>query len=120
MTRRTHTGAALLFVLMALALVGAGMVLLTGAANNMIFESRRMLFEAHRRSLRASGVAWARAHPQPGAKTLDVKALGIEGAALEVKVLRPEGRPPAVQVTATCRLADRPARSTRTYLIEPP
>jgi len=56
---RRSLGFMLFFVVLALAMVTAATMLLSGASNSLHGETQRMFLDAHHRNLQASGLAWA-------------------------------------------------------------
>ena len=110
MTPARNTGFAVVLALLAVTVVGASLVLLTGTSRALLFGSKQMYLDACNRNLAASGLAWARQNApgttgQPAAPTrkLPVDALDIPGGELTVAVDRPQGEPSKVTITTACR-----------------
>ena len=90
---RCRGGFAIFYVLLILVLVGAGVIVLSNGSRRLQDETSRLESDACRRSLIASGQAWAALHAQDTpaqGRTLDVTALGIPEAELSVAA-QPQG-----------------------------
>ena len=93
----------MVYVLLAITLVSAAVIILTGASMSLTFQARDEYLRACSSNLTASGEAWVR---RPGAvvtvgraKRLDVEALEIPAGRLEVTLSR-EG---VADINSYCR-----------------
>jgi len=107
MTR--ERGFILLFVVMAMIVVGIATFVLTGGANTMLFHADRAFLHAVERNLIASGLAWA-GEKAAGRDVrigepvdLDVTAVGCREARLAVQFLEVRSGKAVVRITASCR-----------------
>jgi len=88
---RQPRGFAIILTLMLIVLIGAGVFILTGISNTMMFEADIAQLMATERNLTASGLAWAKQN-KPGqsdeapseVSELDVGEIGIADANLSV------------------------------------
>ena len=118
-----RTGFGLMVVSLAIVLVVAAMVVLTDGNVTMVRQSRRMLYQAHRRNLEASALAWARreaAAPKDGKAPLadtklDVTDLAIPSAALGLKVLDSTDGKTHLWITTTCLRGRNSVTASRGY-----
>ena len=107
MTR--ERGFILLFVIMALIVVGIATLVLTDGANTMLFHADRAYLHAVERNLIASGLAWAgekaagRDVPIGEPVHLDVTAVGCREARLAVQFLEVHSGKAAVRIATFCR-----------------
>ena len=97
----------MMYVMLAITLVSAAVIILTGASMSLTFQARDDYLRACSSNLTASGQAWARS---PGAAAtagrttqLDVGALKIPAGRLEVTLSR-EG---AADINSYCRRGKR-------------
>jgi hypothetical protein len=80
-------GFLMLYVLVLIALLAAAMILLADASGSMAHETRRQYLQACERNLAASALAWVAKNgiPEEASKRLDVEALSIPEAQVEVE-----------------------------------
>ena len=93
MKHRQQNGFVLLLVVVAIALIGAEMFVLTSSSNQILFQSDTAYLQAIERNLVTSGLAWARRNMNnEGIETfnrpieLDVASMNIYGATLSVHI----------------------------------
>jgi hypothetical protein len=116
-------GFALVLVVMAIALVGLEMFVLTGGSNTMLFQSNTAYLQACERNLVASGLAWARRNTK-GERTsgttidLDVTAMNVRGATVSVATGAPRGNRAEVQINTSCGRGRLTLRHNDKYRIE--
>ncbi len=115
MRQSRDNGFVFVMVIVALALVGAVMFVLSDGSKTMIFQSDGAYLRACRRNLSASGLAWVRTHAgKPNAMevgeavVLDVNDLGIRAGALSVTVVS------ATEDLVQVETATKAARRNRT------
>lgn len=119
-----HKGFILVFVIVAIIIIGIEMYVLAGMANTMQYESHRAYLKACERNLQASGLAWAKENTlndreaNPGQKIeLDVNELDILGSALEVTLGSTDNQR-QVRIRTSCRRGRQTINSNDTYKIE--
>jgi hypothetical protein len=88
---KSQKGFAIILTLALIVLIGAGIFVLTGISNTMMFDAENAQLMATERNLTASGLAWAKQNKpnQPddapsGVTQLDVSQIGIADANLSV------------------------------------
>ena len=121
---RSRSGFVLVFVIVAIILIGTEMYVLAGMANTMQYQSHRAYLKACERNLTASGLAWARENTQKSSgenfgKTieLDVSELDILGSALEV-TFSADGDVSKVRIQTSCSRGRQTLKDGGTYKIE--
>lgn len=123
MKRLRNRGFVLLFVIVAIALVGVIMIVLTTGSDTMMFQSDMAYLRAIERNLTASGAAWARQNvrgksPETFNRTiiLDLANMNIRGSSLTVGVGAPMDNQVEVQINTSCtrgrRTQDHAKKST--------
>ena len=124
MTDLKKTGSMLVMALVAIALVSAALIVLSGASKTLLFESSQAYLHACNRNLAASGAAWARraaartaADRFGQARKLSVDGLEIPGGGLTVSLGKPDGNRIEVQITTVCRPGRRAVRRELTCII---
>ena len=119
-----QNGFVLILVIAAMGLIGAMMIVLTGSANKILFQSDTAYLQACRRNLVTSGLTWAKRNIKNENKEtfnrtieLDVTSMGISGATLSVNIDIPKDQEPEVQINTSCSRARRTLRHYEKYRI---
>ncbi len=125
MKNERKNGFVLVLVILAMAVIGATMLVLTAGANTMVFQSNTAYLQACQRNLVASGLAWAKQQIKSQSKEnldrtirLDVTETDIRGSTLAVLIRIPTDKEPEVQINASCTRARRTLRHDDKYRIE--
>ena len=125
MENKRKNGFVLILVIMAIALIGLEMFVLTGVSNTMLFQSNTAYLQACERNLVASGLAWAKQQIKSQSKEnldrtirLDVTETDIRGSTLAVFIRIPTDKEPEVQINASCSRARRTLRHDDKYRID--
>jgi len=123
-SQQRQKGFILVFVIVAIILIGVEMFVLAGMANTMQYQSHRAYLKACERNLIASGLVWAKQNTQKSSgenygKTieLDVSELNILGSALEV-TLGADGDVSNVRIQTSCNRGRQTLKGDGTYKIE--
>jgi hypothetical protein len=124
LNRKSQGGFILVFVIVAIIIIGIEMYVLAGMANTMQYQSHRVYLKACERNLIASGLAWTKQNIQkssgvnPGQTIeLDVNELDILGSALEVTLDSMDNQR-QVRIRTSCRRGRQTINSNDTYKIE--
>ena len=119
-----QNGFILIFVIMAIALIGVMMTVLTGSANKIMFQSDTAYLQACERNLVASGLTWAKRNIKNESKEnfnrtieLDVTSMNISGATLSVNIDTPTDREAQVQIITSCTRIRRTLRHDEKYSV---
>ena len=119
-----QNGFVLILVIAAMGLIGAMMIVLTGSANKILFQSDTAYLQACRRNLVTSGLTWAKRNIKNQSEEtfnrtieLDVTSMGISGATLSVNIDIPKDQEPEVQINTSCSRARRTLRHNEKYRI---
>ena len=119
-----QNGFVLILVVAAIGLIGAMMIVLTGSANKILFQSDTAYLQACRRNLVTSGLTWAKRNIKNESKEtfnrtieLDVTSMSISGATLSVNIDIPKDQEPEVQINTSCSRARRTLRHNEKYRI---
>lgn len=125
MKNERKNGFVLVLVILAMAVIGATMLVLSAGANTMVFQSNTAYLQACQRNLVASGLAWAKQQIKSQSKEnldrtirLDVTETDIRGSTLAVFIRIPTDKEPEVQINASCSRARRTLRHDDKYRIE--
>lgn len=125
MKNERKNGFVLVLVILAMAIIGATMLVLSAGANTMVFQSNTAYLQACERNLVASGLAWAKQQIKSQSKEnldrtirLDVTETDIRGSTLAVLIRIPTDKEPEVQINASCSRARRTLRHDDKYRIE--
>ena len=125
MKKQRHRGVVLIFVIMAIIVIGIEMFALSGIANTMQFQSQNAYLKACRRNLLASGLLWARENTREKSseifdKTiqLDVSKLNISASALDVTMSIASDEEAEVQINTSCSRGRQTLKGTGKYRIE--
>jgi hypothetical protein len=123
--RKSHGGFVLVFVIVAIIIIGIEMFVLAGMANTMQYQSHRAYLKACERNLQASGLAWARkstlkhSDASPGQTIkLDVSEMDIIGSALEVTIAEGTDEESNVRIHTSCSRGRQTLKSSGTYTIQ--
>jgi type II secretory pathway component PulK len=119
-----QNGFVLILVVAAIAVIGAMMIVLTGSANKILFQSDTAYLQACRRNLVTSGLTWAKRNIKNQSKEtfnrtieLDVNSMSISGATLSVNIDIPDDQESQVQINTSCSRANRTLRHNEKYRI---
>ncbi|MBN2312873.1 MAG: hypothetical protein JXM79_03020 [Sedimentisphaerales bacterium] len=122
--RKFQSGFVLVFVIVAIILIGIEMYVLAGMANTMQYQSHRTYLKACEKNLIASGLAWARenAPKSPGDNPgqmieLDVNELDILGSALDV-TFTADGDVPVVRIRTLCSRGRQTLKGDNIYKLK--
>lgn len=121
-----QNGFVLIFVIVAIALIGAMMTVLTSSANRIMFQSDTAYLQACERNLVTSGLAWAKRNIKNENKEnlnrtieLDVTSMSISGATLSVNIDTPKDLGAEVQIITSCSRIRRTLRHDEKYHVGP-
>ena len=119
---RQPRGFAIILTLMLIVLIGAGVFILTGISNTMMFEAETAQLMASERNLTASGLAWAKQNKSgqsddaPSKVTeLDIGEIGIADANLSVAFEIDEERKSKVLIKTRCRRGRHTLRKSHKF-----
>ena len=125
MKNERKNGFVLVLVIVAMAVIGATMLVLSAGAKTMVFQSNTAYLQACQRNLVTSGLAWAKQQIKSQSKEnldrtirLDVTETDIRGSTLAVLIRIPTDKEPEVQINASCSRARRTLRHDDKYRIE--
>ncbi len=120
-------GTVLTLVIVALALTGVAMFVLTEGSNAMLFHADTAYLQAIERNLITSGLAWARQKISDGLpgesaganddSSLPVAAFGVPDAQLQVRVLDVQNDRARVHIETSCCKGRRTLHTARDYTI---
>jgi hypothetical protein len=121
-----QNGFVLILVVVAMALIGAELFVLTDSANMVLFQTDTAYLQACRRNLVASGLAWSEWKIKNEDKEtfnrtvdLDVTSMGISGATLSVNIDIPKDQEAEVQIITSCSRSRRTLKHDEKYRIGP-
>ena len=127
MRKRNNKGFLLTFVIVALALMGTMLFVLTGGSNAMLFHADTAQLQATERNLVASGLAWARANIAANGNaaprspiSLGTEAFGSPNAALTVQIMQVQPDRATVHITTSCSKGRRTLTASRDYTLDLP
>lgn len=119
-----QNGFVLILVIAAMGLIGAMMIVLTGSANKILFQSDTAYLQACRQNLVISGLAWAKRNIKNESKEtfnrtieLDVTSMSISGATLSVNIGIRKEQEAEVQINTSCSRTSRTLRHNEKYRI---
>lgn len=122
-----QNGFILIFVIVAIALIGAMMTVLTTSANKIMFQSDTAYLQACERNLVTSGLAWAKRNIKNESREnynrtieLDVTSMKISGVTLSVNIDTPKDRQAQVQIITSCSRTSRTLKLDEKYRVGPP
>ena len=124
MKNSRRKGAALVLAIIAMAIIGLEMHVLSSGSNTMLFQSDRAYLEACRRNLITSGLAWSKRNIQNNSTEtfeknieLDVVRLNIKDSSLIVNINIPINEEPQAQINVSCSRSRRTLKSNQKYQI---
>ncbi len=112
-----------MLIILAVALTGMVMFVLSGGSRTMIFQADTAYLDACRRNMVSSGLAWVRANAASavgGEVALDVNDLGVRDGMLRVSVVSEPNEAPSVRVATRVSRKIRTLRSEAVYPIARP
>lgn len=119
-----QNGFILIFVVVAIALIGVMMTVLTTSANKIMFQSDTAYLQACERNLVTSGLAWAKRNIKNESREnynrtieLDVTSMKISGVTLSVNIATPKDNETEVQINTSCSRIRRTLRHDEKYRI---
>jgi len=122
---RAKKGMILTFVIVALALTGAVMFVLSEGSNTMLFRADTAYLEAVERNLIASGLAWAGQKTSGDTDPVMAQPLELNGAGfgpprarLTVQVLQVHDDMMTVHIETSCSKGRRTLETSRKYTIQ--
>lgn len=125
MKRLRNRGFVLLFVIVAIALVGVIMIVLTTGSDTMMFQSDMAYLRAIERNLTASGLAWARLNvldksPETFNRTvsLDLANVGIRGSSLTIAIGAATDKQVEVRINTSCARGRRTRDHAEEYMVQ--
>ena len=117
-------GFMLILAVVAIALVGASLLILAGLANSLLFDANQAHVQAYNRNLTASALAWTqhnRDRKSDSSKTeqiqLDISHLNIPDGDLRIALLEPRKRTTRIQIDTECRREAMKLKRSDIYLI---
>jgi hypothetical protein len=127
MRKRNNKGFLLTFAIVALALMGTVLFVLTGGANAMLFHADTAHLQATERNLVASGLAWARLNisadgtgAAAGPVSLDTEAFDSPNAGLTVQIMQVQANQATVRIATSCSKGRRTLTARRDYMLDLP
>ena len=125
MKKQRQQGFVLIFVIMAIVVIGIEMFVLSDIANTMQFQSQNAYLKACKRNLLASGLLWAKENTREKSseildKTiqLDVSEMNILASALDVTINIASEKEAEVQINTSCSRGRQTLKGTGKYRIE--
>jgi len=119
-----QNGFVLIIVIAAMGLVGASMIVLTGSANKILFQSDTAYLQACQRNLVTSGLAWTKRNIKNESKEtfnrtieLDVTSMSISGATLSVNIGVQKDQEVEVQINTSCSRVRRTLSHNEKYRV---
>lgn len=112
-----RNGYAIILAVVAIALVGAAVLVLVDTSDTLMFDSKLSYLHACQRNLCASGLAWVRQNPEKlgvSSVRLDVEQLGVAGGTLMV-VGKVSGA--KVQINTQCGQGKMKLKGGDTYVL---
>ena len=114
----------LILAVVAIALVGAALLILAGLANSLLFDANQAHVQAYNRNLTASALAWTQHNRDKisnSSKTeqiqLDISRLNIPDGDLRVTLLELRRRTAKLQIDTECRREAMKLKRGDVYLI---
>jgi len=124
MKHKRQKGAALVLAIVAMAIIGLDMHVLSSGTNTMLYQADRAYLEACKRNLIMSGLNWAKLNTKNNnseifekSVKLDVKNLNIRDSKLIVTISIPTNEEPQAQINVSCSRSRRTLRSNEKYQI---
>jgi hypothetical protein len=125
MKKQRNRGFVLIFVIMAIFIIGIEMFALSDIANTMQFQSQNAYLKACRRNLLASGLLWANENTREKGREifdktiqLDVSKMNIRASALDVTMSIASDEEAEVQINTSCSRGRQTLKGTGKYRIE--
>jgi len=125
MKKTRQKGFALVLVIIALAIIGLEMHVLSIGANTMLYQSNRAYLEASKRNLITSGQAWAKRNIRNNITEafeksieLDIDKLNIKDSSLTVTISVPTNKEPQAQINVSCSRSRQTFKSDKKYQIK--
>ena len=125
MKKTRQKGFALVLVIVALAIIGLEMHVLSSGANTMLYQSNRAYLEASKRNLITSGQAWAKQNIRNNnidtfekSVVLDIDKLNIKDSSLTVTISVPTNKEPQAQINVSCSRSRQTFKSDKKYQIK--
>ena len=122
MKKTRQNGFVLILVILAIAVIGAELFVLTGVSNTVLFQSNAAYLGAVERNLAASGLAWAERNIKDQnsenlGKTieLDVTDMNIRGSNLSVAIGSLKDKETEVRISTLCSRGRRTFRHNAQY-----
>ncbi len=124
MRQLQRNGYVIILSVVAIALVGAALLILAGLANSLLFDANQAHVQACNRNLVASALAWAqhnRDRISDSSETeriqLDIHQLNIPDGDLRITLLEPRKESPKLQIHTECRREAMKLKRSDIYLI---
>jgi hypothetical protein len=120
MKKTTKQGFVLVMVIVAIALTGMVMFVLSDGSRTMIFQTDTAYLNACRRNLVSSGLAWAKTNAgstAEGEMVLDVNDLGVGDASLRVSLVSEPNEAPSIRIATSVSRRTRTLRDEATYAV---
>jgi hypothetical protein len=125
MKKTRRNGFVLVFVIVAIAVIGIQMAVLGDIANTMQFQSQNAYLKACERNLLASGLVWAKENTREKSgdifnKTiqLDISSLNIRDSALDVTINIVSDKEAEIRIDTSCKRSRQTLKETGKYRIE--
>lgn len=121
MNNRAKKGFTLILVLVTMAVVAAGILVLTAGSNAVLFQSNRAYLQAVEQNLTASALAWAKENaPDNLDKTvvLDIMGMNLRRSSLSVTMGQFTNEEPQVQIDTLCSRGRQTQKRSDKYRIK--
>jgi hypothetical protein len=125
MTKPKNNGIVLILVIVAMAIIGLEMHVLSSGSNTMLYQSNRAYLKACKRNLITSGQAWSKRNIQNNntetfekSVDLDTAKLNIKDSSLIVTISLPTDKEPQAQINVSCTRSRRTIKSDKIYQIK--
>ena len=126
MRQAKRNGYVIILALLAIVLVGTAVFILTGLANDLLFDANLACLQAYNRNLSASALAWAQ-HNRDKLKDsspaeeirLDTKHFKIPEGDLRLTLLEPRGKLQKLQIHTESGPDKMKLKRSDSYLIRP-
>ena len=126
MKQAQRNGYVIILSVVAIALVGASLLILAGLANSLLFDANQAYLQAYNRNLAASALAWAQHNLDKISDSseteqiqLEISHLNIPDGDLRITLLEPRKRTPRLQINTECRRETMKLKRSDIYLIIP-
>jgi hypothetical protein len=125
MKNTRQKGFALVLVIVAMAIIGLEMHVLSSGSNIMLYQSNRAYLETCKRNLIMSGRAWAKRNIKNNntetfdkSVKLNVGNLNIKDSSLIVTISIPPDKEPQAQINVSCSRSRQTFKSDKKYQIK--